>query len=116
MIFLQQPNKFTWVGVVLVLGSLVAIGIEKVKENQKVMLTSSSSDPRSSMKQRTSDLPSGSADSDTLDDHDYDDDDENNTNASKSNNGSARKRPTTKHADEETLELMVNDNAQGKAE
>ena len=52
-IFLQQPNKFTWIGVVLVLGSLVAIGIEKVK---------ASSTTKKKIKSRSSDLPSGSAD------------------------------------------------------
>ena len=52
-IFLQQPNKFTWIGVVLVLGSLVAIGVEKVKAGSAT---------KKKIKHRSSDLPSGSAD------------------------------------------------------
>jgi hypothetical protein len=102
MIFMQQPNKFTWMGVVLVLGSLVAIGIEKVKESRKVIMTVSTSPTKNRLKQRTSDLPSGSADSVSSGDE---------------GNNLPSKRPTNSHADEETLELMtMNGNAQGKAE
>jgi len=32
--FVQKPNFCTWIGVVLVLGSLVVIGIEKIKESK----------------------------------------------------------------------------------
>ena len=53
LIFVQQPNKFTWVGVVLVLGSLVAIGIEKFKYSEG---------PKPGVKHRSSDLPVGGAD------------------------------------------------------
>jgi hypothetical protein len=88
LIFVQQPNKFTWVGVVLVLGSLVAIGIEKVKQSQ--------TGSKSSIKHRSSDLPSGGADT---------------TEEERllTSRGTAR-------TDEETPELMVNGNSQGKAE
>ena len=34
LLFAQRPNFFTWIGVALVLGSLVAIGIEKIKESR----------------------------------------------------------------------------------
>jgi len=33
-LFEQKPNKFTWMGVALILGSLLAIGIEKIYEAQ----------------------------------------------------------------------------------
>jgi hypothetical protein len=78
-------------GVVLVLGSLVAIGIEKVKQSQESF--------SKHIKHRSSDLPSGGAD-DTplLVQH-----------VATTIMGKAR-------TDEETPELMVNGNAQGKAE
>mmetsp|Transcript_71855 Transcript_71855/g.145789 ORF Transcript_71855/g.145789 Transcript_71855/m.145789 type:complete len:382 (+) Transcript_71855:149-1294(+) len=34
LLTVQRPNYFTWIGVVLVLGSIVAIGIEKIKESK----------------------------------------------------------------------------------
>ena len=34
LLFAQRPNAFTWIGVVLVLGSLLVIGIEKIKESK----------------------------------------------------------------------------------
>jgi hypothetical protein len=34
LLFAQRPNFLTWIGVLLVLGSLVAIGIEKIKESK----------------------------------------------------------------------------------
>ncbi|VEU45290.1 unnamed protein product [Pseudo-nitzschia multistriata] len=34
LLFAQRPNAWTWIGVALVLGSLVAIGIEKIREGQ----------------------------------------------------------------------------------
>lgn len=34
LFFAQRPNIFTWIGVILVLGSLVAIGIEKIRESK----------------------------------------------------------------------------------
>jgi hypothetical protein len=94
LIFVQQPNKFTWVGVVLVLGSLVVIGIEKVKQSQAEDLLSKR------IKHRSSDLPSGGAD-DT--------------------SSLVESRTTTimgkARNDEETPELMVvNGNDPGKAE
>jgi drug/metabolite transporter (DMT)-like permease len=38
LIFQQTPNIFTWIGVVLVLGSLVAIGFEKLRESRTVAM------------------------------------------------------------------------------
>jgi hypothetical protein len=70
-----------------VLGSLVAIGIEKVKQSQAIVPTR--------IKHRSSDLPSGGADDPPL--------------LVKHVTGKAR-------TDEETPELMLNGNAQGKAE
>mmetsp|Transcript_11872 Transcript_11872/g.28126 ORF Transcript_11872/g.28126 Transcript_11872/m.28126 type:complete len:369 (-) Transcript_11872:147-1253(-) len=34
LLFAQRPNFYTWIGVVLVLGSLIAIGVEKIKESR----------------------------------------------------------------------------------
>lgn len=87
---MQQPNTFTWIGVVLVLGSLVAIGVEKVKQSQR--------DSRArKIKHRSSDLPSGGADSTQVE-------------LLQATNGALAR------TDEETPELMVNGNVQGKAE
>jgi drug/metabolite transporter (DMT)-like permease len=43
MIFHQIPNRWTWMGVLLVLGSLVAIAVQKVGENRGAMAKSRSS-------------------------------------------------------------------------
>ncbi|KAG7356467.1 EamA-like transporter family protein [Nitzschia inconspicua] len=90
LIFVQQPNKFTWIGVVLVLGSLVAIGIEKVKQSQ-------AGTTKSVIKHRSSDLPSGGEDTPHNDHRTF--------------SGTAR-------SDEETPEVMMlmNGHTQGKAE
>ena len=43
IIFHQTPNKWTWIGVLLVLSSLVAIGFQKVQEQRGALAKSFSS-------------------------------------------------------------------------
>jgi hypothetical protein len=81
---------------VLVLGSLVVIGIEKVKQSHVGVDTR--------LKHRSSDVPSGGMSDDT---------------SSLLSSLSGEPVPTTMgkaRTDEEMPELMVNGNAQGKAE
>ena len=51
MVFVETPNSFTWIGVTLVLGSLLAIGVERIREAAR-----NSADPITTPSKRYSDL------------------------------------------------------------
>ena len=80
------------------LGSLVAIGIEKVKQSQGGTVVVKKKKKKKRLKYRSSDVPSGGADD----------------SASEEQGFTTLVEKT--RADEETPELMINSNDQGKAE
>jgi len=93
-IFVQRPNFWTWIGVILILGSLVAIGIEKIQDNKSSLQISSP------FKKRNSDIVSKN-----------DDDDTNNIIKSRIKKQESLLQIRTKN-DEESQELRVENSSQ----
>ena len=100
LIFVQQPNFWTWIGVVLVLGSLVAIGVNKIKDNN-------SNQSISPLKKRNSDIVTGNDETEEIDD--------NVVGKSWIKEQGSNIRMSLRN-DEESQELLVDSTCQGKDE
>jgi hypothetical protein len=81
LLFAQRPNFFTWIGVALVLGSLLLIGIEKIKESKN-----NPQIPSPTAKKQTSEVVPGNGDENLED--------------------GARKNQSSGFVDEESQELL----------